>query len=111
PLPYVEPQRLAFVGGGSAGEYLALRERLRGFSQLAAITQQTHPIDDGTETSLLDGAAVTTNLLTTLGVRPAIGRDFSDAEGVVGANHVLILSDALWRARFGAKRSALGKRV
>lgn len=74
PLPYARPQELVSIGNGSAGEFVALRERLRSFSQLAAYVGQTHPIDDGREALRVEGAAITTNLLATLGVAPILGR-------------------------------------
>lgn len=57
---------------------------------------------------------VSRNLFATLGVRPAIGRDFSPAVGndfsKEDANAVLV-SDSVWRDGFGADRNILGKSV
>ncbi|HKN68416.1 MAG TPA: ABC transporter permease [Gemmatimonadaceae bacterium] len=111
PLPYREPHRLVSIGTGSAGEFLGLRERLRSVSQLGVWVPQTHPIDIGDETLRLEGAGITTNLLAMLGVSPRLGRDFADEEGGMGKNTVLLLSDALWRERFGASPEVIGKRV
>ncbi|HKW12333.1 MAG TPA: permease prefix domain 1-containing protein, partial [Gemmatimonadaceae bacterium] len=66
PLPYSHPEQLMSLGSGAAGEFLALKIRLRSFSQLAAWVQQTHPIDDGQEALRVEGAAITPNLLPTL---------------------------------------------
>jgi putative ABC transport system permease protein len=113
PLPYARPHELVSLTGGnrSAGEFLALRERLRSVSQLAAYVGQTHPIDDGREALRVDGAAITTNLLATLGVSPLIGRGFTEDEGRHGNNAVLLLSHGLWQRRFGGSRDVIGKRV
>ena len=57
---------------------------------------------------------VSSNLFTTLGVSPAIGRDF---EGPVGNDfsnvnrNTILLSDSAWRDGFGADRNILGKAV
>jgi putative ABC transport system permease protein len=113
PLPYARPHELVSLRGGirSAGEVLALRERLRSFSQIAAYVGQTHPIDDGREALRVEGAAITTNLLATLGVSPTIGRGFTEDEGRHGNNTVLLLSHGLWQRQFGGSRDVIGKRL
>lgn len=111
PLPYARPHELVSIGQGSGGEFLALRERLRSYSQLAAYVGQTHPIDDGREALRIEGAAITTNLLPTLGVAPVLGRAFTDDEGVRGQSAVLILSHGLWQRRFGGSPDVIGKRI
>jgi putative ABC transport system permease protein len=57
---------------------------------------------------LIAGTRVTAGLFPLLGVRPAIGRLFSEEEDRRD-ERVLILSDSLWRRRFGADPSVLGK--
>jgi predicted permease len=111
PLPYAQPDRLVSLGTGSGGEFLALRERLRSFSQIAAWAEQTHPIEIGDETLRVEGAAVTTNLLPMLGVAPELGRSFLDEEGQKGRNNVLLISDAIWRRSFGAAPDVVGNRI
>jgi putative ABC transport system permease protein len=111
PLPYARPHELMSIGTGTGGEFLALRERLRSFSEIAAYVGQTHPIDDGQEALRVEGAAITTNLLATLGVSPILGRGFTEDEGRPGNNTVLILSHRLWQRRFGGSHDVIGKRV
>lgn len=56
------------------------------------------------------GASVSTNLFKTLGVRPEIGRDFSNASS--GADKdTAIISDALWRGIFAGDKGVLGSRI
>jgi predicted permease len=111
PLPYANPDRLVSLGTGAAGEFVALRERLRSFSQLAAWVEQTHPIGLGDEALRVEGATVTTNLLPMLGVAPRMGRGFLQEEGEPGRNDVLLISDAIWREHFGADPGVVGKRI
>jgi putative ABC transport system permease protein len=111
PLPYAHPEQLVSLGTGAAGEFLALRERLRSFSQLAAWVEQTHPIDDGQVALRVEGAAVTTNLLPMLGVAPQLGRGFLAEEGQPGKNNVLLISNAIWQTQFGGAPGIVGKRV
>ncbi len=111
PLPYAHPEQLVSLGGGSAGEYLALRERLRTIGQLAAWVEQTHPIDDGHEAVRAEGAAMTTNMLSMLGVAPAMGRGFADRDAVIGNNFVVIISYGMWQRRFAGAADVVGRRV
>jgi predicted permease len=61
----------------------------------------------GTPTQLEIGFA-TPDLFTTLGVGAAVGRTFTEAEGGKQGADVVLLSDRLWRARFGAEAGAIG---
>ena len=111
PLPYAKPQELVTIGRGSGGEFVALGERLRSYSQIAAYVGQTHPLDDGREALRVEGAAITTNLLATLGVAPVLGRAFTEDEGRHGNSAVLILSHRLWQRRFGGSPDVIGRRL
>lgn len=111
PLPYAHPGQLVSLGNGSAGEYLELRQRLRSLSGLAAWVEQTHPVDDGQDALRVEGAAVTTNLMSLLGVAPLIGRGFTDRDAVIGNNTVVIISHGMWQRRFGGAQDVIGKRL
>jgi putative ABC transport system permease protein len=54
---------------------------------------------------------VTPDFFPVLGVPPAIGRVFAATEGARGRDNVVVLSDHLWRTRFGAERGILGKNI
>ena len=99
------------MGTGSAGEYLALRERLRTVGQLAAWVEQTHPVDDGHEAVRVEGAAVTTNTMSMLGASPAMGRAFTAQDAVIGNNTVVIISHGMWQRRFGGAADVVGRRL
>jgi putative ABC transport system permease protein len=110
PLPYKQPERLISIGNGFAGEYLALRERLKSMD-LAMWVSQTHPVDDGTEPMRVEGATVTVNLLPLIGVSPSLGRGFTDNDAIVGNNNVVLISNGMWQRMFGGARNAVGKRI
>ena len=59
----------------------------------------------------LDGAAVTAGLMGLLGARPAIGRSFTAADDRDGSAGTILLSDALWRRRYGGDAGVLGRTV
>ena len=52
---------------------------------------------------------VSANFFHMLGVKPALGRDFTSAEDTPDGWHVVMLSDGLWRRRFGADPAAIGR--
>ena len=54
---------------------------------------------------------VTYDLFTILGVQPAMGRNFRTEEDQPGRGQEIILSDNLWRTRFGSDRHILGKTI
>ena len=56
-------------------------------------------------------AEVTPQLDAVLGVSPALGRGIADDDVHTGADRVLVISDALWRSRFGADPGILGRTV
>lgn len=109
PLPYARPQELMSIGSGSGGEFLALRERLRTFAEVAAWAPRQYSVDDGRQAQRLEGAAITTNLFRTLGVSPVVGAGFTEEASVPGNNRVVIISDGLWRRQFGARSNAIGR--
>ena len=59
----------------------------------------------------IESVLVTANFLSILGVQPSLGRDFRPEEAEPGAKLVAILSDGLWRRKFGAEPQILGKGI
>jgi putative ABC transport system permease protein len=121
-LPFAHPDRL--VGLASSGtlqrpmagaaDYYDWRARQTVFTDLAL----TRPVGSfnltgAGEPERLAGARVTASLCTTLGVTPAIGRCFTDAEerDPARAAGVVLLSDALWRRRFAADPAIVGRTI
>jgi len=123
PLPFKDPDRLMMlyesnlkednyniVSGGMFAEW---RNQNRSFSNLALVedTQFALSASGGQMPEKLTGALVSWNLFTTLGVRPALGRDFSAADDTPSANFTAILSWSLWKRRFGADPAILNQTV
>jgi putative ABC transport system permease protein len=118
PLPYASPERLVMIGDrgpdGAAGNvgyttFIDWRGRSHAFEEMALIRSWTPTLmaDDGPER--IGGMRVSANFFHTLGVRPAIGRDFRADEDTPNGWRVVILSDALWRRRFNGDPSAIGR--
>ncbi|HEX9728297.1 MAG TPA: ABC transporter permease [Gemmatimonadales bacterium] len=91
--------------------YAAWRRNATSLRQVGAMvpTGVNLRVDDDTERAT--GALVTSDLFPTLGVRPAFGRPFTEADGLDGAEPVVALSHALWTARFGADPAVVGRRA
>lgn len=120
PLPYDHPDRLAFVwerdadGGPVTTGYatlLDLRASVTSLSSIAATSFWTTTLSDPTAPEKLEGASVTWNYFRTLGVRPAIGRDFTADEDQPGKTHVVLLTHALWERRFASDSSIVGRTI
>jgi putative ABC transport system permease protein len=120
PLPYAHPERIMTLWErGELGEesntgyatFLDVRQLARSFDDIAAMSSWQPTLQGGAEAERLDGQRVTREFFAVLGVRPALGRDFSDAENVRGQHHVVILSHGLWQRRFGGDASLVGRSV
>jgi putative ABC transport system permease protein len=117
PLPYREPDRLVQLFHGRNGRlsmtysppnYRDVTTQSGVFSDAAALSPSSANLTGMGDPELLEGANVTTSFFSVLGVSPRHGRTFVDADGAEGAPAVVILSDALWRRRFGARPDAIG---
>jgi putative ABC transport system permease protein len=113
PLPFHEPHRLVRIGPDrtiSNAELLAFQSRLRSFDHVAAFSPGWGVYVSGRgEPSHLEAARVSTNFFATLGVAPALGRDFRPGESSAGAWNVVMLSDDTWRTRYAADRDIIGR--
>ena len=120
PLPYAQPDRLVTVGdrnaqGLSSNVGFALvadwRERSRTFEQLVMMRGWSPTLFVNGEAEALSAVRVSWNYFQMMGVRPAIGRDFTPDDDRPDEWRVLLLSDALWRRRFGADPSIVGRTI
>src|SRR5437763_2684312 len=124
PLPYRDPGRLVMIwlmgsdvhGTGnqlplSAPTYLDVTHEVPALASAAAFRSWPYTLSEGIRPEQVAGVKASPTLLATLGVRPAIGRDFTDADALPGAAHVALISDALWRRRWAGAPSILGKRI
>jgi len=119
-LPYPSAQRLVTIrdrgDDGSAfsptfGTFVELRARARAFMAIAAVDHWQPSLTGTDQPERLEGQRVSASYFSTLGVRPAVGRDFVGADEAVGGPKVVILSDRLLQRRFGGDRSLVGQPV
>src|SRR5688500_5925333 len=120
PLPYAAPERLVAVWEKNIARgndrnvvavrnFEAWRERARSFDGMAGVVPLPATIAGVPNPERVVGAEVSPGYFTLLGVRPALGREFTRDEELNGGADVLILSDGFWRARFGGDRAAVGR--
>jgi putative ABC transport system permease protein len=119
PLPYAEPSRLVriytdsppFTFRFSVADYLALQAQQTSFERTATYTDRTLAFSDRDTALLVEGRAVSWGYFRVLGIRPQLGRDFSEADGRVGSPAAVIVSQGFWEAQFGGRSDALGRVV
>ncbi len=63
------------------------------------------------ESSYINGAPVTGGFFKVLGTRAAIGRELAPSDDISGAEPVVVISDGLWRRRYGSSRDIVGRRL
>ena len=120
PLPYAQPERLVVVGdrdddGGQGNmgftTFVDYRERSQTFESMALMRSWQPTLFANGEAERLAAVRVGWNFFSMLGVKPALGRDFLEEEDRPGRWRVVILSDGLWRRRFGADPAVIGRAI
>src|SRR3954463_5038822 len=109
PLPFADADRLAFVWENTAGAGDVTPARVTGFRfdqwqrgsrtlrSVALFGATGYLADLGQGAVIVNGVRVSTNYFATMGIRPALGRDFVPADGQPGAPDVVIVSHGLWQ--------------
>jgi putative ABC transport system permease protein len=121
PLPYPNADRLVRLIGDnpltgttnsaiSAADFLDWRRDARSFEQLGALATYSTSMRGATDAAYAEriAAAEEFNLAAVLGVGPAAGRDFTPADVRPDVASAAIISDGLWRRRFGANPAVIG---
>ena len=119
PLPYADPDQLVrlytdtppFKFRFSIADYLALQAQQTHFEQVATYTGRTMTFSDGTMAELLRGYLVSSAYFSLLGIRPVIGRDFTEVDGKPGSPAVVIVSHGFWQQRLEARPEAIGRPI
>ena len=120
PLGYREPDRLVSIWekhpqfpemSVSYLDFLDWRTSQRSFEGLAAFQLQGLSLSGVERPERLEGRTITANLLPLLGVSPQLGRTFTAEEDLAGAPRVAMISDGLWKRRFGGDPAVLGRPI
>ena len=123
PLPYPEPERLINIrertpaypsGAVSYPNFLDWRASQHTFTDISLFRRESYNVSTpkgGIAPERIGGGRVMFNFLSVLGVPPQLGRDFTEADDVPKGPKVTLISDKLWRTRFGGSRDVLGKQL
>ncbi len=124
PLEFREPGRLVAIHEAvpkfskiaprvpvNAMHFLEWRRSVHAFEGLAMIGGSTLNLTGTGEPERLNGARVSSSLFPMLGVQAALGRTFREEEDQPGRDRVVVLSDGLWRRRFAADPTVIGRKI
>jgi putative ABC transport system permease protein len=120
PLPYPNAEQLALVYERNAdgsrdnigfATFHDLVAQSRTIEHAAALGEWQPTLSDKSEPERVRGDRVSWTYFRTLGVRPALGRDFTEDEDAPGKNQVVMLSYGLWQRRYGGDTSIVGKAI
>jgi predicted permease len=120
PLPYPDAERLAIIWSGlgsvnravaSTYELFEIRERTKEFDQIGGIWVTNGTLPGEGDREQVKVGVVTSNFLSILCPRPAIGRFFEPQDEAPNAPWALVLSHGAWVRRFGSDASIVGKSV
>jgi len=93
------------------GDFLEWRAQNATFSHLSGFTGSSFVLTGAGDPQRINGASVTSDFFSTLGVAPLLGRTFTADDMIEGRSQVVVLSGGLWRNRFAADPSVVGRRV
>ena len=122
PLPYSAPERLVMVweeatkhgyprDTPAAANYLDWRNQNHVFEDMGAVADQSVNLTGAGDPERIEGSRANASVFSVLGLSPQLGRAFTTEEDQPGANNVVILSDRLWKRRFGADSGIIGKQI
>ena len=122
PLPYVNSGQLVFVSdakpeagisglGMSYPTFMELRDHNRAFDAIAGFGAHALVLTGSGEPSELSTVVVTSDFFSVLAAEPLTGRLFVPDDGQRGAAPVAVLSENLWRSRFGADPGIIGRSI
>src|SRR2546428_8211363 len=111
PLPFQDPDRLVMVWEDAAkigfprntpapANYADWKAQNQAFDDIAAVNWRTYNLTDQGEPEKVEAQGVTANFFPLLGVKPELGRVFTQEEDKPDGNKVALISHGLWQRRF-----------
>lgn len=123
PLPYKDASELVQLwntyppavpqGPVSAGDFRDFRKQSQTLSEMGAFIEPSRNLNltGESEPERVEMRYATSGLFPVLGIEPVVGRFFTPAEDNPGAPLTVLISDRLWRRRFGSNPAILGHSV
>jgi predicted permease len=104
------PKAGAFnTNNSSSGDYFDRMKEMPAFESVAVFRERNQTIELNGAPEQVKGMVVTPSWFRLLRISPALGRPFNDAEGEIGNEQKVILSDGLWQQLYGGDKSAVGR--
>jgi putative ABC transport system permease protein len=120
PLPYSEPDRLLTLWetmpgsdrrSVAPGNFYDWRTQNKTFQDMAAAFYANFNLTSDGEPERIDGATTTSNLMTILGASAQLGRTFQADDDDHQDRHIALVSDGLWKRRFGSDPNLIGRSI
>ena len=120
PLPYPHSTQLVALYEKSAGmdrapisylNFLDWQRATQTFSSLAIYRHEDYNLTGRGQPERVNGLMVSASFFPTLGIHPAVGRDFRSDDDRIGAAPVVMLSDGFWHSHFGASPNIVGSSI
>jgi putative ABC transport system permease protein len=122
PLPFPHPERIVAIqnqykavgldtAAASVADYIDYRKQRHLFSEVAAVNTDDFNLTGVDRPERLQCGEATSGLFAVLGIRPILGRVFTYEEDQPGRNRVVLLTDGLWKRRFGGDPGVLGHTI
>ncbi len=119
PFPYRDPEQLVSVGakdrtkdfGTTLQRYELVRDRNHSFQSVAVWANDNLNLTGHGEPLQAPVARVSANFFSVLAIQAQLGRTFTDDEGRPEGKPVVIISDSMWRSRFGGDRNIIGQTI
>src|SRR5687767_68844 len=120
PLPFPDAERIVVPrtvslktgdeGSVAYADFLEWRDQ-RFFQHVAIYQQIDMDLAGGSDPDRVSVAAVTGEFFAALGVRPLLGRVLQPGDNALDAPRVIVISEGLWRSRFGGDSAVIGREV
>jgi len=120
PLPYAQgdelvvlrqdfPRANAMNVGFSVKEIKDYREQAKSLAEVEEYHQMSFILLDGQEPDEVRTGVVSAHFFDLLGIKPYLGRFFTSADDIPGADAVLVLSYEYWKTRYGGDSNIIGR--
>jgi predicted permease len=122
PFPYEAPQQLVIPGESNTGtrgnvslsypNFADWKDDRKVFASASAVrSNENYNFTGAGEPERLMGRLVSAGFLSTLGIKPLLGRDFVAEDDRPGASPTVILSYGLWSRKFANDQNIVGKQI
>jgi predicted permease len=120
PLPYPQPEQLVSLaeskpnfdsGSISFANFRDWRKDNRTFSMMGISRTYSYNLTGRGEAEQLSAEFISVDYLSLMGVKPVIGRFFSEGEDEIGASPIVLISEGFWNRKFGRDPKILGQNL